>query len=156
VSWALEDAERQLLFRLTPAAFDNDRAWWGQTLAIAHWQQGNLEAARAYADSALPATNVQVAASPMDGQGHALHALMLAYVGRKSEAIAEGKQAVEMPGGGVGNLHYCMLLLVRTYLAVGEPELAMDQIEALLQAVHPDARLARHRPGLPVARESAL
>ncbi|HET9294499.1 MAG TPA: protein kinase [Gemmatimonadales bacterium] len=133
VSWALEDAERQLLFRLTPAAFDNDRAWWGQALAIAHWQQGNLEAARAYADSALPATSVQVAASPTDGQGHALHALMLAYVGRKSEAMAEGKQAVAIETAGVPNENYDMLLLIRTYLAVGEPELAMDQIEALLQ-----------------------
>jgi tetratricopeptide (TPR) repeat protein len=133
VSWALEDAERQLLLRLTPAAFDNDRAWWGQTMAIAHWQQGNANLARAYADSALPATAAQAAASPTDGQTHALHALMLAFTGKKAEAIAEGKQAVEMSGGGIGNMHYSMMLLIRTYLAVGEPELAMDQIEDLLQ-----------------------
>jgi tetratricopeptide (TPR) repeat protein len=133
VSWALEDAERQLLLRLTPAAFDNDRAWWGQTMAIAHWQQGNANLARAYADSALPATAAQSAASPTDGQTHALHALMLAFTGKKAEAIAEGKQAVGMSAGGIGNVHYSMLLLVRTYLAVGEPELAMDQIEELLQ-----------------------
>ncbi len=134
VSWALEEQERQLLFRLTPAAFDNDRAWWGQTMAIAYWQQGNLVAARAYADSALPATAVQVAASPRDGQTHGLHALMLAYTGKKAEAIAEAKQAVELATpGGEGNVHYTMLLLIRTYLATGEPELAMDQIEVLLQ-----------------------
>jgi len=133
VSWALEDAERQLLFRLTPAAFDNDRSWWGQTMAIAHWQQGNSASARAYADSALPATAAQVAASPKDGQTHALHALMLAYLGKKTEAIAEGKQAVAMESGGIGNQNYDMLLLTRTYLAVGEADLAMDQIEALLQ-----------------------
>ncbi len=133
VAWALEDAERQLLFRLTPAAFDNDRSWWGQTMAIAHWQQGNSASARAYADSALPATAAQVAASPKDGQTHALHALMLAYLGKKSEAIAEGKQAVAMESGGIGNQNYDMLLLTRIYLAVGEADLAMDQIEALLQ-----------------------
>ena len=133
VSWALEDAERQLLFRLTPAAFDNDRSWWGQTMAIAHWQQGNSASARAYADSALPATAAQVAASPKDGQTHALHALMLAYTGKKAEAIAEGKQAVAMESGGLGNQNYDMLLLTRIYLAVGEADLAMDQVEALLQ-----------------------
>ncbi|HQR18241.1 MAG TPA: protein kinase [Gemmatimonadales bacterium] len=133
VSWALEEPERQLLFRLTPAAFDNDRAWWGQTMAIAHWQQGNVAAARAYADSALPATAVQVAASPRDGQTHGLHALMLAYTGKKTEAMAEAKQAVELAApGGAGSLHYATLLLIRTYLATGEPDLAMDQIEALL------------------------
>jgi eukaryotic-like serine/threonine-protein kinase len=133
VSWALEDAERQLLFRLTPAAFDNDRSWWGQTMAIAHWQQGNLAQARAYADSALPATAAQVAASPKDGQTHALHALMLAYVGKKAEAVAEAKQAVAMESGGIGNQNYDMLLLIRTYLAVGEPDLAMDEIELVLK-----------------------
>ena len=133
VAWALEDAERQLLFRLTPAAFDNDRAWWAQTMAITHWQLGNLALARAYADSALPATALQVAANPDDGQTHALHAVMQAFVGKKTEAIAEGTQAVAMETGGTGNQNYDMLLLVRTYLAVGEPDLAMDQIEALLQ-----------------------
>ena len=132
VSWALEEAERQLLFRLTPAAFDNDRAWWGQTMAIAHWQQGNTTLARAYADSSLPATLVQLAASPNDGQTHALHALMLAYLGRKAEAITEGTQAVAMELGGAGNRNYDIMLLIRTYLAVGEPDLAMDQIEVLL------------------------
>jgi len=133
VSWALEDAERQLLFRLTPAAFDNDRSWWGQTMAIGHWQEGNAALARAYADSALPATAAQVAASPTDGQTHALHALMLAYVGRKAEAIAEAKQALAMESGGIGNQNYDMLLLIRTYLAVGEPDLAMDEIDVLLK-----------------------
>ncbi len=133
VAWALEDAERQLLFRLTPAAFDNDRAWWGQTLAIAHWQQGDLAVARAYADSSLPATEAQVAASPADGQGLALRALMLAYLGRKAEAIAEGKRALTFTAAGTAPLHYMKLLLIRTYLAVGESELALDQIEALLR-----------------------
>ena len=38
----LEDRERQLVFRLTPSAFDNDRAWWGQSLSTAYWQRGDL------------------------------------------------------------------------------------------------------------------
>jgi hypothetical protein len=102
-------------------------------MAIAHWQQGHLDLARAYADSALPASAAQVAASPKDGQTHALHALMLAYVDKKTEAVAEAKQAVAMESGGIGNQNYDMLLLIRTYLAVGEPDLAMDEIELLLK-----------------------
>jgi tetratricopeptide (TPR) repeat protein len=132
VSWALEEPERQLLFRLTPAAFDNDRAWWGQTMAIAYWQQ---ETWRRHGPMRFGATGDRGAgASPRDGQTHGLHALMQAYTGKKVEAVAEGKQAVELSAsGGVGNVDYTMLLLTRIYLAVGEPELAMDQIEVLLQ-----------------------
>ncbi len=134
VSWALDDAERSLLFRLTPAAFDNARGWWGQSLAIAHWQQGNPALARAYADSALGPTVEQVAASaPGDGQTRGLHALMLALLGRKAEAVALGQRAVAMEQTGQVNMSYDMLLLIRTYLAVGEQDAALDVIEKLLQ-----------------------
>ncbi len=134
VSWALEPADRDLLFRLTPAAFDNDRAWWGQTLAIAHWQQGNLAQAKAYADSSLPFTAAQLAASPNDGQTIALHALMLAYAGRKAEAVAEAQRAMTKTGQrDYSNLSYNQVLLIRTLLAVGEREKAIDELGLLLQ-----------------------
>ena len=132
MSWALDDAERNLLFRLTPAAFDNSRGWWGQSLATAYWQQGNVVLARAYADSALAPTAAQVAASdPADGQSRALYALMLAYLGRKAEAVALGERAVVIEKTGMQVVSYDMLLLIRTYLVVGEPEKALDTIEAL-------------------------
>jgi TolB-like protein/Flp pilus assembly protein TadD len=132
LSWALEDPERNLLLRLTPAAFDNDRAWWGQTMAIAHAQQGVLALARAYADSALPKTKVLVDASPNDGQTRAFYALMLAYAGRKAEALAEGERAMTLEQAGQINQNYDLLLLVRTYLATGEKGKALDEIEKLL------------------------
>jgi len=132
MAWALDDADRNLLFRLTPAAFDNSRGWWGQSLATAYWQQGNAALARAYADSALVPTEAQVAASaPGDGQSRGLHALMLAYLGRKAEAVAMGERAVVIEALGQANKSYDMLLLIRTYLVVGEPEKALDTIEAL-------------------------
>ncbi len=134
LSWALADAERSLLFRLTPAAFDNDRAWWGQTLSIAHAEQGDMVLARTYADSALPRTKALLEASPNDAQSMALYALMLAHAGRnKGEAVTLGERAVGLEKTGEGNQSYNMLLLVRTYLAVGEREKALDTIEQLLQ-----------------------
>ena len=133
MSWALDDAELNLLFRLTPAAFDNDRGWWGQTLAIAYAEQGNLALARAYADSALPTMKIQLAASPNDAQTQALYAVMLAYTGRKAEALGMGERAVTIEKTGQGNESYNMLLLVRTYLALGEQEKALDVIEQLLR-----------------------
>jgi len=133
ISWVLEPAEREVMFRLTPAAFDNDRAWWGQTMATAHWQQGNTALAKAYADSALKATEAQLVASPDDGQSHALHGLVLAYLGRKQEAIAEGQWATSQTDAGINDLNYNMMQMIRIYLAVGEPEKALDQIEVLLR-----------------------
>ena len=133
LSWVLEPAERDVMFRLTPAAFDNDRAWWGQTMATAHWQQGNTALAKAYADSALKATEAQLAASPDDGQSHALHGLVLAYLGRKNEAIAEGQRATSQTEAGINDVNYNMMQMIRIYLAVGEPEKALDELEVLLR-----------------------
>ncbi|HMU61160.1 MAG TPA: protein kinase [Gemmatimonadales bacterium] len=132
LSWALEDPERNLLLRLTPAAFDDDRAWWGQTLAIAHAEQGNMTAARAYADSALPKTKLLLDASPNDGQTQAFYGLMLAYAGRKSEALAVADRVVTLDETNQSNLSYDQLLLVRLYLAVGEHEKALDMIGKVL------------------------
>jgi serine/threonine-protein kinase len=133
ISWALDDTERNLLFRLTPAAFDNDRAWWGQALSIAYAQQGNTELARAYGDSALSPTKALHDASPDDAQTMALYALMLAYTGRTSEALRLGELAVGISGGNLTNASYNMMLLVRTYLALGEHDKALDTIDQLLR-----------------------
>jgi TolB-like protein/tRNA A-37 threonylcarbamoyl transferase component Bud32 len=134
LSWALADPERNLFFRLTPAAFDNDRAWWGQSLSIGYAEQGNMALARAYADSSLPRTKALLDASPNDAQTMALYALMLALSGRdKREAMAVGERAVALERTGEGNQSYNMLLLTRTYLAVGETDKALDTIEQLLE-----------------------
>jgi hypothetical protein len=59
----------------------------------------------------------------------------LAYQGRKDEAIREGLKGVELNPisrdafGGP----YIQLQLVRTYILVGEPEKALDQLEPLLK-----------------------
>ena len=51
LAFLLSDQQRQLLYRLTPASFDDDRAWWGQALSTAAWQQGDRARAAAWADS---------------------------------------------------------------------------------------------------------
>lgn len=136
-AWILDDANRELLFRLTPASFDGDRAWWGQSLAIAHGQQGNLALARAYADSAIAATRAQVAEAPNEGQLHALLGLMLTYSGQKAEGVAEAERG-ERLGRTIGNTgetnqSYLLLLLARTYIAAGEHEKAIDVVEQIVE-----------------------
>src|SRR5690606_1085966 len=68
LAFLLTDQQRDLLYRMSPAAFDNDRAWWGQSLATAAWQQGDLVRAAAYADSSLVVVRQQIEAAPDDAQ----------------------------------------------------------------------------------------
>jgi Flp pilus assembly protein TadD len=92
--WALDEAGQQLVLRLNASSFDDDRAWWAQSLATLHWQRGDTALARAHADSALAPTRQQVAGAPNDPQLHGLLALMLAYLGRAAEARAEEQRSL--------------------------------------------------------------
>ena len=38
--WLLDDAQQQLLLRLSPSAFDNDRGTWGLVLAQTWYRRG--------------------------------------------------------------------------------------------------------------------
>jgi tetratricopeptide (TPR) repeat protein len=134
MAWILDEAEQSLLFRLTPAAFDNDRAWWGQALAFAAYQNGDLPRARAYADSALATSKEQSDANPDDPQLRALYAVMLAYVGRTDEAVREVDVAVR--NAVVGNdsdYPYSTLQRVRILLVAGQTDKAIDGVEDLLK-----------------------
>ncbi|HET9134864.1 MAG TPA: protein kinase [Gemmatimonadales bacterium] len=134
MSWVLDDADRGLLFRLTPAAFDGDRAWWGQALAVAHWDAGNRVLGRAYADSALAPSKAQVDASPEDSQLRALYAVLLAYVGRGDEAVAEATRALELVPDQSGNqAAYEVQILARVNTALGRNAAALDALERLVK-----------------------
>ncbi len=133
MAWILDDAEQNLLFRLTPAAFDNDRAWWGQALAIAAYQQGDQPKARAYADSSLATSKEQSDANPEDPQLRALYAVMLAYVGRIDEALREVDIAVEnSPEGNAADAPYSRLQRLRILLVSGQTDKAIDAVEDIL------------------------
>lgn len=125
--------EQDLLFRLTPAAFDNDRAWWGQALAIAANQRGDAARARAYADSSLAISAVQSAANPSDPQLHSLYGVMLTLAGRTADGIREAEQGVALGAGGPVNANslYSKLQLVRAEIIAGMKEKAIDGLEAL-------------------------
>ena len=89
---------------------------------------------RAYADSARVAFEQQLKAAPDDPGHHVLLGHMLAYLGRKAEAIAEGRRGMALlPVSkdaiqGAHNLHH----LAWIYILVGEQDKALDQLEELL------------------------
>jgi DNA-binding SARP family transcriptional activator/TolB-like protein/Tfp pilus assembly protein PilF len=133
--WVLDSAQQRQVLALPPDAFDGDRAVWGLVRTEIHHLQGDLPRARIYADSARLALVAQSAAAPDDGQRHVLLGLALAYLGRKAEAVREGRRGVELlPLDRDAFLGpYVQLQLVRIYLLTGEPDQALDQLEPLLR-----------------------
>jgi serine/threonine-protein kinase len=133
MAFVLGDEQYDLLLRMNPAAFDNDRAWWGQALAMAAMQRGDVVLARAYADSSLAVARQQIEANPTDPQLRVLNAVMLGFVGRKAEAAREADRALaDTVGSNNLNTNYVLLQWIRTQLAIGETTKALDGLEELV------------------------
>jgi eukaryotic-like serine/threonine-protein kinase len=135
LGWVLDAAQHRLLRRLTPSAFDDSRATWGYVLAQSYALEGNLAKARAYADSAQIGFREELRDAPDDAQRRVLRGLALAYLGRKAEAIREGRRGVALlPIGRDAYFGpYLQHQLAHLYLLVGEQEKALDYLEPLLK-----------------------
>ena len=135
--WVLERFQRELLLRLTPTDFGDDRGAWAINLALGHALEGNAAQARELAGGAVEEFRGQLADAPEDGQRHALLGFALALAGRKADAIREGVRGTELlpveKGAyfGAYNRH----LLARIYILAGgdPPEKALDTLEQLLK-----------------------
>src|SRR6476661_2271655 len=133
--WVLDDAQQQLLLRLGPSLYDGDRGTWGIVRASTYYLRGDKALARAYADSARLGFEETLKATPDDGQRRVFLGLALAYLGRKAEAMKEGERAVALwPTSRDGYIGpYLQHQLARIYTVVGQPDKAVDQLEALLK-----------------------
>jgi eukaryotic-like serine/threonine-protein kinase len=133
--WVLDDAQQRLLLRISPEPFGGDRAAWGLALAETHALRGDSARARAYADSARLTYEARLRDVPEDAPTHTYLGLALGYGGRRTEAIREGERGVALlpisRNAGLGT--DLQRVLAWTYLLVGEPERALDQLEALLK-----------------------
>ena len=156
--WVLDEEQRELLLRLTPSAFDDDRGAWALCLAQAYALKGDAANVRTYAEEARKAFEEQLRAAPDDARRHVCLGLALAYLGRKEEAIREGERGVALDPvskDAAATVPTIQHQLARIYILVGEPEKALDQLEPLLEdPLLPLARLAQDRPQLrPAAQE---
>ncbi len=136
--WVLDDAQRDVLLRLTPAAFDGDRGTWGIALAQALALRGDKAKSREYAEEARKAFAAQ-STEARDGQPNVYLGLALAYLGRRAEALREGE-------GGVAFLPiakqpfsapYFQHQLVRIHILLGNHGRALDLLEPLLKTPYP-------------------
>jgi serine/threonine-protein kinase len=135
LGWVLDSAQERTLLSLTPAAFDDSRQDWGTVLAEQYALRGDRARARAYADSARMAYESALKATPGDVGLHVEYGLVLAYLGRKADAIANGQRAVALLPitQDARDGPYMQHQLARIYLIVGENEKALDVLEPLLK-----------------------
>jgi TolB-like protein/Flp pilus assembly protein TadD len=132
--WVLADTQQRLLFTLPLSAFGDSREGRALAIAATYAMHGDPARTRAYADTARIALEDKLAAQE-DAQLHVLLGTALAYLGRRDEAVREGRRAVElMPiSKEAFTGPYLQHQLVRIYILVGEPERALDQLEPLLK-----------------------
>jgi tetratricopeptide (TPR) repeat protein len=133
--WVLDDAQQRQVLTMSPSEFDDDRGNWGIVMAQLYHLRGDERRAAVYADSARAAFEEHLRATPDDPQLRAFLGLASAYLGRKAEAMREGERAVALhpTSQDAAAGPYLQHQLVRIYMLVGEPEKAMDQLEALLK-----------------------
>jgi TolB-like protein/Flp pilus assembly protein TadD len=133
--WVLDEKQQELLLRLTPSAFDDDRGTWALCLVQAYALRGDEAKVHVYAEEARKTFEEQVRATPDDAQRHVLLGLALAYLGRKEEAIREGERGIALDPVSKDAIvgPYFQHQLVRIYMLVGQPEKALDQLEPLLK-----------------------
>jgi hypothetical protein len=97
-------------------------------------QGGRIGGLRAYADSARKILEVKVKERPDEHYFHVRLGLMYALLGRKVDAVREGKSAVALRPlskdavDGATVLHF----LASIYAIVGERDLAVEQLKLLL------------------------
>jgi serine/threonine-protein kinase len=132
--WVLDDAQQRLLLTLPVSAF-GDRSNWATVRAETFAVRGDQFHARAYADSARQVLEPALRATPEGAQVHAAYGLVLAYLGRKADAIREGERATAIApiakNGYTGP--YYEQQLARTYVLVGEQDKAIDALTQLLK-----------------------
>ena len=128
--WILTKDQRRLLERLTPSAFEDDRAIWALSLMQAFALDGDSAATQTHAEEARKAFEEQLATTPEKAMSRVGLGLALAHLGRKEEAVREGERAsAPRPGSSESEEAYIRHQRARIYLVIGEPEKALDLLQ---------------------------
>ena len=132
--WVLDAEQQKLLLSLPVEAFGGDASSRALVHAQTHALNGNMAEVRRYAEEARRGFEIQSAQNLGNEQMVVAHALALAYLGRREEAIRVGQHALALAPvardayGGRYSVHQ----MVRIYMILGEREKALDLLEPLL------------------------
>jgi tetratricopeptide (TPR) repeat protein len=131
---AAEDAVDRFPFDTLPSVFSAPvpKSYLKGCIALA---SGDRSQAGQLFELSRPVMEAEALAHPESELRHARLGLLYAYMGRKPEAIREGKRAVELKSSTVdafdGAQQLCNLALI--YAWIGEPDQAIAMIEKLLR-----------------------
>ena len=131
----LESGHASDLYRVDLSVFGSDTFSYYLGKATLHHYDRHTAQRRAYGDSARAVLEPRVRARPDDGFYHSFLSVAYAFMGRKADAIREGKEAERVlplsrdANGGIVPIFF----LARTYLLVDEPDSAVTQLERLLE-----------------------
>jgi serine/threonine-protein kinase len=133
--WVLDSADRGLVLTAGPAAFDNDRGAWANVRVQLYRLQGDSARAHAYADTMRIAFTDNLKSTPNDMQQHLYLGLALAAEGQSAAAEREGERGLALAiatGNHFGLIAYAHNVLARIYMACGDYDKAVDQVEIML------------------------
>ena len=134
--WVLDEEQRELLLRLTPSAFDDDRGTWALCLAQAYALKGDAANVHAYAEEARKAFEEQLRAAPDDAAASRSSRPRRWRISggkkRRSGRASAASRSMPVSKDAVNGPYY-QHQLARIYILVGEPEKALDQLEPLLK-----------------------
>lgn len=133
--WILDPEQQELLLRLTPSAFGDNKATWAMALAQTYALRGNAAQAQVHAEEARREFANELRETPEDAELHVLHGLALAMLKKKEDALREGEEGVKLApiSKDAFNGPYYQHQLVRICVLVGEQERALDLLEPLLK-----------------------
>src|SRR5213596_1041265 len=96
--------------------------------------RGDAAGAQAGFEAARPALETMVAGSPQDATRHAQLGLLYAFMGRKEDAVREGRRAIELKPISKDVIEGAVVeaFLAMIYANTGQPDEAIARIERLL------------------------
>jgi len=132
--WLLDDQDRQLLLSLPVESFGGDAGSRALTCAQTYALIPNAGEVRRYAEEAQRAFGREAARNVGNEQLVIAHALALAYLGRRDEAVREGQRAIALAprSRDAYAAPYIEHQLARIHLILGERDKALDLLEPLL------------------------
>jgi len=134
---------QRALYRLSLKSGDIDNMYWfiPTTLRYAsiYWYMGQKELAKKYYDEARSILEIKIEQDPEEARFHSSLGIAYAGLGRKEDAVREGKLAVEILPVSKEAMRgpYRLEDLARIYVMVGEHDKAIAQLEYLLSIPGP-------------------
>jgi tetratricopeptide (TPR) repeat protein len=137
--WLLERGQQDTVVRLPPdyPVFGGNRGYWAIVHTEIYHLRGDTALARAWADTARREFDAVLRSRPFftKADQYALRGLASAYLGRKEEAVRDGRRGVEraLEVSDPWDTGYIRDVLARIYVLVGDPAAAVGQLDTIVR-----------------------